>query len=160
MHASTSHVAAVSNEPPPLATQFYMTAACWQSSHFPPFFPVSFTLFSNSAKRQAKKHQSSIRCKNTIPSATWMLPPPLRQWNTRWVYDIPVYDMAAVQWIVAIWPQWAENTDGNFNIQTTSRRRFSQRAPAESRGEITGTKMSLRPQIVRCCSLQKERDGT
>lgn len=43
-----------SHHPCRTATLFYMTAACWQSSHFPPFFPVPFTLFSNSAKRQGK----------------------------------------------------------------------------------------------------------
>lgn len=125
------------------------------SPHFSPFLSHCFLI---QPKDKEKQHQSSIRCKNIIPTPSWMMPSPPKQWNTWWVYDILVYrkpswtfvpfDMAAVLWRVAIWSQWAENTDGNFSIQTMSGGWFSPRAPAESRGEITGTKMSLDCEVL------------
>lgn len=111
------------------------------SPHFSLFLSHCFLI---QPKDKEKLHQSSICCKNIIPTASWMTPPPPKQWNTWWAYDTSVYkkpswtfvpfDMAAVLWRVAIWSQWAANTDRDFNIQTMSGGWFSPRAPAESRG--------------------------
>lgn len=143
----------------------------YTSPHFSLFLSHRFLI---QPKDKEKQNRSSIRCQNIIPTfnntASWMMPPPTRQWNTWWAYDIPVQEalvnicslrhgcrsVKCCHLVTMSWNYWRK-----FQYPGHERGMIFSESPRwEQEGEIAGTKMSLRPQIVRCCSLERESDRT